>query len=115
MAQDVAGVNLEEGFLSRLAGAISNVPELKDGAQIYRAMVKPSVVDLLRVGAHFAMTSLFEQYAPRTNMYSYTVNSEQYDLKEAGRLKLAVGRAMVRSKDTGAGHGLFCGAALRER
>jgi len=33
-------------------------------------------------------------------MYSYTVKSEQYDLKEAGRLKLAVGRAIVRSKDT---------------
>ena len=79
---------------------ISNVPELKDGAHIYRTMVKPSVVDLLRVGAHYAMTSLFEQYAPETNMYSYTVKSEQYDLKEAGRLRLAVGRAMVRSKDT---------------
>jgi alpha-amylase/alpha-mannosidase (GH57 family) len=100
LAQDVAGVNLEEGFISRMAVAISNVPELKDGAQIYRAMVKPSIVDLLRVGAHFAMTSLFEQYAPQTKMYSYSVKIEQYDLKEAGRLKLAVGRALVRSKDT---------------
>ncbi len=75
LAHDVADVNLEEGFISRLAGVISNVPELKDGAQIYRTMVKPSVVDLLRVGAHYAMTSLFEQYAAQTNMYSYTVKS----------------------------------------
>ncbi len=100
LAQDVSSVNLEEGFVSRLASVQSNVPELKDGAQIYRAMVKPSVVDLLRVGAHYAMTSLFEQYAPKTNMYSYTVKSDQYDLKEAGRLRLVVGRAMVRSKVT---------------
>jgi alpha-amylase/alpha-mannosidase (GH57 family) len=100
LAQDVASVGLEEGFISRLAGVASNVPELKDGAQIYRTMVKPSVVDLLRVGAHYAMTSLFEQYAASTNMYSYTVKSDQYDLKEAGRLRLVVGRAMVRSKDT---------------
>jgi alpha-amylase/alpha-mannosidase (GH57 family) len=100
LAQDVSSVGLEDGFISRLAGVPSNVPELKDGAQIYRAMVKPSVVDLLRVGAHYAMTSLFEQYASRTNMYSYTVNTDQYDLKEAGRLRLVVGRAMVRSKDT---------------
>ena len=84
LAQDVASIDLEEGFIYRLAGVPSNVPELKDGAQIYRAMVKPSVVDLLRVGAHYAMTSLFEQY----------------DLKEAGRLRLVVGRAMVRSKFT---------------
>ena len=46
------------------------------------------------------MTSLFEQYAAQTNMYSYTVQSEQYDLKEAGRLKVAMGRARIRSKDT---------------
>ncbi|MDE2008598.1 MAG: DUF3536 domain-containing protein [Candidatus Omnitrophica bacterium] len=100
LARDVAAVNLEEGFMSRLAGVISNIPELKDGAQIYRSIVKPSVVDLLRVGAHYAMTSLFEQYAPQANMYSYTVKSEQYELKEAGRLRLAVGRARVRSRDT---------------
>ncbi len=100
LAQDAAGVDLEEGFLSRLSGAVSNIPELRDGAQIYRSMVKPSIVDLLRVGAHYAMTSLFEQYAHETNMYCYTVASEQYDLKEAGRLRLAVGRALVRSKDT---------------
>ena len=100
LTQDAAGVNLEEGFISHLSGAVSNVPELKDGAHIYRAMVKPSIVDLLRVGAHYAMTSLFEQYGPKTDMYSYTVQSEQYDLKEAGRLRLAVGRAMVRSKVT---------------
>ena len=100
LAHEVGGLELEEGFVSRMAAAVSNIPELKDGAQIYRAMVKPSIVDLLRVGAHYAMTSLFEQYEPQTKMYSYTVQSEQYDLKEAGRLKLAVGRAMVRSKDT---------------
>jgi len=100
LAHEVGGLNLEEGFIARMAGAVSNVPELKDGAQIYRAMVKPSIVDLLRVGAHYAMTSLFEQYEAQTNMYSYSVKIEQYDLKEAGRLKLAVGRAMVRSKDT---------------
>ena len=100
LAHEVAGVDLEENFMGRLSQAHSNVPELKDGACIYRTMVKPSVVDLLRVGAHYAMTSLFEQYSDKTNMYSYTVKSEQYDLKEAGRLRLAVGRAMIRSKDT---------------
>ena len=44
LAQDAAGASLEEGFISRMAAAVSNIPELKDGAQIYRTMVKPSVV-----------------------------------------------------------------------
>lgn len=111
LAQDIAGVKLEEGFISRLAAVVSNVPELKDGAHVYRAMVKPSIVDLFRVGAHYAMTSLFEKYSAQTNMYSYTVQSEQYDLKEAGRLRLAVGRAIVRSKDTWE-HARICFAVL---
>ena len=45
LARDVSHVDLEEGFISRLAGAVSNVPELKDGAHIYRTMVKPSAVE----------------------------------------------------------------------
>ena len=114
LAHDVAGAELEEKFLSRLSLAVSNVPELKDGANIYRTMVKPSVVDLLRVGAHYAMTSLFEQYAAKTNMYSYTVTSEQYDLKEAGRLRLAVGRAHgAFQRNLGDGAHLFRGLAFR--
>ena len=100
LTQEVADINLEEGFISRLSQVTSNMAELKDGTHIYRSMVKPSVVNLLRVGAHYAMTSLFEQYSAQTNMYSYTVTSQQYELKEAGRLRLAMGRAMVRSKDT---------------
>jgi len=100
LARDVASIGLEDGFITRLEEAVSNIPELKDGANIYRTMVKPSVVDLTRVAAHYAMTSLFEKYPAVTDMYSYTVKSEQYDLKEAGRLKLAVGRATVKSKDT---------------
>ncbi|MDE2028517.1 MAG: DUF3536 domain-containing protein, partial [Candidatus Omnitrophica bacterium] len=75
LAKEVAGAGLEEGFVSRLSEVASNIPEFKDGAQIYRTVVKPSVVDLLRVGAHYAMTSLFEQYAPQTKMYSYAVKS----------------------------------------
>jgi alpha-amylase/alpha-mannosidase (GH57 family) len=100
LAHELSSIGLEDAFISRLSQVVSNDPEAKDGAHIYRTVVKPSIVDLLRVVAHYAMTSLFEQYPAETTMYSYHVKSEHYDLKEAGRLRLAVGSAKVRSKDT---------------
>lgn len=101
LTHEVTGVDLEEGFIKLLEYAPSNVAEFKDGAHIYRTMVKPSVVDLLRVGAHYAVSSLFEEYPSKLKMYCYTVKCEQYELKEAGRLRLALGHGWVYSNITG--------------
>lgn len=100
LAKEVSGEDLEGHFLSLLEKAPSNIPEHKNGAQVYRHMVQPAVVDLLRVGAHYAMTSLFEDYPEQATMYSYTVRRDKYILKDAGRLRLAIGSAQVCSKVT---------------
>ncbi len=101
LTKQVADVDLENGFIALLEKAPSNEPQHGNGGAIYRAMVIPSVVDLLRVGAHYAVTSLFEEYPTKAKLYCYTVNSERYDLKEAGRLRLAIGKALIRSNITG--------------
>ncbi len=100
LAREVGSQDLEEEFIRNLEKAVSNVPEMKNGATIYRTWVLPSVVNLLRVGAHYAMTSLFEHYPSKARMYSYTVKCDQYTLKEAGRLRLAVGQGLVASDIT---------------
>ena len=100
LAKEASGNDFEEGFLTILEKAVSNVPEFKNGAQVYRQMVRPSVVDLLRVGAHYAVTSLFEDYPAKAQMYAYTVHRDKYVLKEAGRLRIAVGSAQVSSNIT---------------
>ena len=100
LAKETTGVDLEEGFLAILETAVSNVPEFKNGAHVYRQMVKPLVVDLLRVGAHYAVSSLFEDYPPEAQMYSFTVRRDAYILKEAGRLRLSIGSALVYSNVT---------------
>lgn len=100
LAKEISGLDLEEGFLERLNGAESNITEYQNGAHIYLTQVKPSVVDLRRVGAHYAISSLFEQYPAKAQLYSYTVNKDKYEIKEAGRLKLAIGRINIRSRVT---------------
>jgi hypothetical protein len=50
----------EKNRALKLLEAQSNV--LENGAQAYEIFVKPGRIDLLRVGAHYAVSSLFEEY-----------------------------------------------------
>jgi alpha-amylase/alpha-mannosidase (GH57 family) len=100
MSEQLFGDALEKGFLDRLARAPSNIDEHRDGRHIYEKFVKPAMVDLPEVAAHYAMSSLFEQYARRSRVYSYLVEEDDYQIREAGRAKLAVGRVRVTSQIT---------------
>jgi alpha-amylase/alpha-mannosidase (GH57 family) len=91
---------LEALFLSRLAEAHSNLPEHKDGAAIYEKFVKPAVVDLPKLAAHYAIRSTFEPYADHAQIYSYTVDREELTAAEQGKLKLVTGRARFTSRIT---------------
>ncbi|MDX5480351.1 MAG: DUF3536 domain-containing protein, partial [Hymenobacteraceae bacterium] len=97
LAKEVSGINLEDEFLSRLEKAKSNKKEFGDAANAYRMMVKPAVVDPLRVGGHYAVASLFESLADELELYSYRTTSEAHELIEAGRQRLATGRARIKS------------------
>jgi alpha-amylase/alpha-mannosidase (GH57 family) len=90
-------VDLEEAFVERLAAAESNDPRYGDGRGIYEQRVRPAVVDLEQVGAHFAISSLFLSYQEAERIGAYEVVRDDYQLREAGRAKLAFGRLTVRS------------------
>ena len=100
IAYEVCGKQLEETFLEYLQQAPSNIPEIENGAKVYEYFVRPAVVNLLRVGAHYAVSSLFEDYPMQTDMYSYTAVSDIHILKEAGLRKLAFGRVRLKSNIT---------------
>ena len=51
LAEETCGVQLEDAFLERLEQAKSNIPEHRDGREIYMKFVKPAMVDLIKVGA----------------------------------------------------------------
>jgi alpha-amylase/alpha-mannosidase (GH57 family) len=93
--------DLESMFLAKLALARSNIEELRNGANIYENFVRPSVIDLLKVGAHYAVSSLFEEYPDETEIYCYNVRKEDHQIHHAGRTQLAAGRISVTSEITG--------------
>lgn len=82
LAREVGGVDLEPNYVKILERAPSNIQEYKNGAEIYNRFVKPNVIDLPRVGAHYAVSSLFKEYPENTKIYCYTANSEIYDQEE---------------------------------
>ncbi len=100
LAQDIFGDGLEDPFLERLAQAKSNIPEYQDGGQVFQKFVKPAMVDLLKVGAHYAISSLFEDYQTHDRIYCYAIDREDYRVSEVGKAKLAIGRIQVTSDIT---------------
>jgi alpha-amylase/alpha-mannosidase (GH57 family) len=100
LATELFGDNQESLFLDDLAQAKSNIPEQGDGRQIYERYVKPSVVDLPKVCAHYAVSSLFEEYAEHSRIYCYDVQREDFKVRQSGRIKLALGKVEVTSEIT---------------
>jgi len=100
LVREVAGVDPEPDFIYILKNAPSNVPEYKDGAQVYRNFVQTSVVDLSRVGFHYALSSLIVDPPEKIRIKNYTLKNEEYNKTEAGELKLAIGKVFLYSDIT---------------
>jgi alpha-amylase/alpha-mannosidase (GH57 family) len=98
LARDLFGEeSLEERFLERLQHAESNLPDKRDGRRVYELHVRPAMVDLNKVGAHYAVTSLFDDYDDDERIYCYEVAREDERRSASGRARLIIGRARVRS------------------
>ena len=91
---------LEPAFLDHLEVAKSNIPEHRDGRRIYEVFVRPAMLGLTAVGAHYAISSLFQDNGERNSIYSYSAVMEDYRSFQAGGTKLVIGRAKVTSMVT---------------
>jgi alpha-amylase/alpha-mannosidase (GH57 family) len=100
LAQELFGDSIGERFLERLQQAKSNLPKHRDGRHIYEKFVRPAMLDLQKVGAHYAVSSLFENYGPQTQTYSFSVERQDYRLLSQGRARLALGTAKIVSEIT---------------
>lgn len=92
--------DLATPFLDLMAQARSNLPEQGDGRSIYERYVQPAMVDLQKVGAHYAVSSLFEEYGQNTRIYCYDVERKDYRTSRQGKLRAVLGQASVTSEIT---------------
>ena len=100
LAQEVSDVALMQPFVERLSQAKSNIPEQGDGRLLYQRHAEPLTVDLPRLVAHYAVSSLFKSYKPRAEVYAYAVEQLDYRTASLGRSRLALGKVAVVSQIT---------------
>ncbi len=123
---DLGGGDLEYEFVRRLEAAPTNVPVFANGGEVYRALIRPAVVDLPRVVAHYAISGLYETYPDAASVYAWRVQrlDDAGDNYDGSRLR--IGRVRVASEITGerrdlqytvlhfGGHDFSCGIRTGE-
>jgi alpha-amylase/alpha-mannosidase (GH57 family) len=100
IASELFGQPFESHFLELLERAKSNLPEHGDGRRIYEKLVRPTMVNLRKVGGHYAVSSLFEKYGAHSRIFCYQVEQEDYRLLQAGKARFALGRVRITSEIT---------------
>jgi len=110
LSQEVLGNHVEADFLEKLAQARSNLPEHRDGASIYTRLARPAAVDLEKLAAHYAISSLFKPYADHSRIYCYWADRLDHRTLEAGPMRLGLGHARFTSEITQESQHLVFGA-----
>jgi alpha-amylase/alpha-mannosidase (GH57 family) len=100
LSQELFGESQEPQFVQKLALAKSNLIDRGDGRHIYNKLVSTAMVDWKRIGAHYAVRSLFESYPDETSIYCYRAEREDYQVFNAGTARLAVGRVKLTNEIT---------------
>jgi alpha-amylase/alpha-mannosidase (GH57 family) len=100
LCRETTGSDLEPQFLEHLSRAHSNLPQMGNGRNIFNRFVKPAGLDLEKVAAHYAVSSLFEDYSDEAFIYCYSASRQDYKIAEVGKAKLALGRVAIASTIT---------------
>lgn len=97
LAERLTGKHLEDQLIKHLEHAPSNREEYRNGAGVYRRLVKPAIVDLERIAHFYAVSSLFEEYPRQHRLFCFETDRLDYQSEEIGNLTIAVGRLKLRS------------------
>ncbi|MDQ3393858.1 MAG: DUF3536 domain-containing protein [Bacteroidota bacterium] len=100
LANNLNGKDLEPHFIQLLYKVPSNSEEYETGAHAYLKVVKPAILNLIRVGAHFAVSSIFAKDPAKIKLYSYTAKADHYENYKAGKYTLAIGKILIQSDVT---------------
>ena len=100
LAREVAGVDSDAGFIRILEKAPGTVPEQGNGSEVYKNFVRTAVVDLSRVGFHYAVSSLVAGSPDTIRIRNYTLRNEVSEKAESGNLRLSLGKVFLHSDTT---------------
>jgi alpha-amylase/alpha-mannosidase (GH57 family) len=123
---DLGGPRLETEMARRLAEAPSNLPSFRDGSRVWARLIRPAVVDLRRVVAHYAIIGLLEAWPDEAPVHAYRVRRLDEAGEASGGTAFRFGHVRVSSTITGevrdavyavlhfGGHDFVCGVRAWE-
>jgi alpha-amylase/alpha-mannosidase (GH57 family) len=123
---DLGGPRLEPELLRRLAEAESNVRAFRDGAGVWTRLIRPAIVDVRRVVAHYAILGLLEPWPDDASVHAYRVQRLDEGGDAYGGTAFRIGHVRVSSAVTGevrdavyavlhfGGHDFACGVRAWE-
>jgi alpha-amylase/alpha-mannosidase (GH57 family) len=123
---DLGGPRLEAEMARRLAEAPSNIPAFRNGGVVWARLIRPAVVDLRRVVAHYAIIGLLEAWPEEATVHAYRVRRLDEAGQSSGGTAFRLGHARVSSTITGevrdavyavlhfGGHDFVCGVRAWE-
>lgn len=95
LARELGGVDLETNYLRFLKDARSNVPYLRDGANIYELYVRSSVVDFHDVCVLYSMLTLSPNHEDIRRVFGYFIEDLGSESYVSGNSRSSFGRARV--------------------
>jgi alpha-amylase/alpha-mannosidase (GH57 family) len=97
-------------FLEVLGQAQSNLPQMGNGADVFRRFVPACRVTPKRIAAHLTISRLANQGASESWIGDYFCREENVRHEKNGRIALATGRVMVRNAILGKSDQFACAA-----
>ena len=95
LAQETFGQDYETEFIRHLEKAPSNLPMFGNGAEVYRQLVQPAQGHGVKIGAHFAIRTLFEPNADTTNLYGFECQAEEIQIARSGAASVLLGKVQL--------------------
>jgi hypothetical protein len=100
LSEELFGESPESQFVEKLSLARSNLSDRGGGRDICNQIRRTAMVNWERIGAHYAVRSLFESYPDKTTIYCFRAERDDYQIFNAGAARLAIGRVKLTSEIT---------------
>lgn len=100
LAEELFGAHVTDPFLHRLQQARSNLAAEGTGRDIFEKHVRRAAVDLFKIGAHYAVSALYQEVQQEEKIYCYRVELEDRENMTSGEARSVVGRARITSEIT---------------
>jgi alpha-amylase/alpha-mannosidase (GH57 family) len=100
LATTLTGDRFERAFLSDLEHAPGNRRDYPSGRAVYEELVRPMILELSDIAAHYAVNLVFRDEPDRHDVYCFHAERLEHRRLRAGRSSLVHGRVRLTSRIT---------------